>query len=129
MIRRLPIFTLPHNFFYFQFYSNIQFDSKFISSFNFVRKIGFFFYCSQHRRDHANARIPRSSSIDSMVEAVWSETSRPSLTLSPPPQASQPTPQYLQINYGNTGSISRRESLLSPSAGRRAKQQRYIAGK
>lgn len=82
------------------------------------------------RRDHANARIPRSSSIDSMVEAVWSETPRPSLTLSPPPQTtSQPTPQYLQINYGNTGSISRRESLLSPSAGRRAKQQRYIAGK
>lgn len=65
-----------------------------------------------------------------MVEAVWSETPRPSLTLSPPPQTtSQPTPQYLQINYGNTGSISRRESLLSPSAGRRAKQQRYIAGK
>lgn len=83
------------------------------------------------RRDNANTRIPRSSSIDSMVEAVWSETStpRPSLTLSPPPQTSQPTPQYLQINYGNTGSISRRESLLSPSAGRRAKQQRYIAGK
>ncbi|XP_055322318.1 uncharacterized protein LOC129578170 isoform X3 [Sitodiplosis mosellana] len=84
---------------------------------------------SWERRDNANARIPRSSSIDSMVEAVWSETStpRPSLTLSPPPQTSQPTPQYLQINYGNTGSISRRESLLSPSAGRRAKQQRYVA--
>lgn len=71
-----------------------------------------------------------------MVEAVWSESPRPSLTLSPPPQSAgqqqqqhQPTPQYLQINYGNTGSISRRESLLSPSANRRAKQQRCIAGK
>lgn len=67
-----------------------------------------------------------------MVEAVWSETSRPSLSLpqknatTAPPTA---TPQYLQINYGNTGSISRRESLLSPSAGRRAKQARGIAGK
>lgn len=69
-----------------------------------------------------------------MVEAVWSESTRPSLTLSPPPQSGeqqkhQSTPQYLQINYGNTGSISRRESLLSPSANRRAKQQRCIAGK
>lgn len=63
-----------------------------------------------------------------MVEAVWSETTQPSLTLSPPPQTTI-TPQYLQINYGNTGSISRRESLLSPSAGRRAKHQRGIAGK
>lgn len=65
-----------------------------------------------------------------MVEAVWSETPRTSLTLSSPTQTTpHPTPQYLQINYGNTGSISRRESLLSPSAGRRAKQQRCIAGK
>lgn len=72
-----------------------------------------------------------------MVEAVWSETPR-TLTLPPPPQTNSSTascsttaqtPQYLHINYGNTGSISRRESLLSPSAGRRAKQNRGIAGK
>lgn len=95
--------------------------------------------CSKFfRRDHANSRIPRSSSIDSMVEAVWSETPRTSLTLSPPPQTQSTTasgsttaqtPQYLHINYGNTGSISRRESLLSPSTGRRTKQNRGIAGK
>lgn len=46
-----------------------------------------------------------------------------------PPPPPQQTPQYLQINYGNTGTISRRESLLSPSAGRREKQLRCIVGK
>lgn len=91
-----------------------------------------------NRRD-TNGRIPRSSSIDSMVEAVWNETPRSSLTPATLPvpqpyqqQQQQPpatTPQYLQINYGNTGSNSRRESLLSPSAGRRNKQNRSIAGK
>lgn len=85
------------------------------------------------RRDNAN-RIPRSSSIDSMVEAVWCAAPRTSLQFPSPTQLTtqphqQHTPQYLQINYGNTGTISRRESLLSPSAGRREKQLRCIAGK
>lgn len=68
----------------------------------------------------------RSSSIDSMVEAVWSEaTPRPSLTVTSPQST-----QLLQINYGNnTLSVSRRESLLSPSVGRRTKQHRGLAGK
>lgn len=80
-------------------------------------------------RDNGN-RIPRSSSIDSMVETVWSVAPRISLPLASPMQtASYQTQQYLQINYGNTGTISRRESLLSPSAGRREKQQRLIASK
>lgn len=74
-----------------------------------------------------------------MVEAVWNDSSV-KLLLPPAPAVQQqtlqttvqqPTPQYLQINYGNTGtgSTSRRESLLSPSAGRRAKQQKNIASK
>lgn len=69
-----------------------------------------------------------------MVEAVWCTTPRISLPLASPAQVTiqpyqQPTPQYLQINYGNTGTISRRESLLSPSAGRREKQLRCVTGK
>lgn len=75
-----------------------------------------------------------------MVEAVWNESSvklllPPAQTVHQPSiqtTVQQPTPQYLQINYGNTGSTgstSRRESLLSPSAGRRAKQQKNIASK
>lgn len=64
-----------------------------------------------------------------MVDAVWSEsTPQPSLHLTPQPQTTI-TPQYLQISYGNAGSAnSRRESLLSPSANRRTKVQRGIAG-
>lgn len=91
-------------------------------------------------RDHANSRIPRSASIDSMVEAVWSVSPRPSLTVSPPhlvvPCGGSTTPsqsqqqhrasQQLTINYE---SVSRRESLLSPSTGRRAKQNRGISCK
>lgn len=84
--------------------------------------------------------MPRSSSIDSMVEAVWNESSAklllPSASTVQQPTIQttiqQTTPQYLQINYGNTGntgSTSRRESILSPSAGRRAKQQKNIASK
>lgn len=104
--------------------------------FVFVVKFFFFFYChcdiviaAPTRRRDTNGRIPRSSSIDSMVDAVWNETPRTSLTTPtlPVPQPTT-TPQYLQINYGNTGSNSRRESLLSPSAGRRSKQHRSIAG-
>lgn len=64
-----------------------------------------------------------------MVDAVWSEsTPQPSLHLMPQPQTTI-TPQYLQISYGNAGTASnRRESLLSPSANRRTKVQRGIAG-
>lgn len=114
---------------YCYFWCTIGLCSSFFTLFHFMwmlRSAAF----PTYRRDHANARLPRSSSIDSMVDAVWSETPRPSLTLSPPAQTTtQQTPQYLQISYGNTGSISRRESLLSPSTNRRAKQQRYLAGK
>lgn len=98
------------------------------------------------RRDQANSRIPRSASIDSMVEAVWSVSPRPSLTVSPPhlvvpgtgtttftgsqltsqQQQQHRLSQQLQINYE---SISRRESLLSPSSGRRTKQNRGITCK
>lgn len=63
-----------------------------------------------------------------MVDAVWNETAQqPSVELSPQPQTTI-TPQYLQISYGNAGSTNRRESLLSPSANRRTKVQRGIAG-
>lgn len=87
-----------------------------------------FISSKRNRRDQANNRLPHSSSIDSMVEAVWSEPSQSSLTLSSKPEATI-TSQYLQISYGNAGSVSRRESLLSPSANRRTKLQRGIASK
>ena len=70
------------------------------------------------RRDQNNSRLPRSVSIDSIVETVWNTSPRPSLTV-PPPQ------NQLQINYGCQTEI-RRESLLSPSTSRRAKQNRGI---
>ena len=38
-------------------------------------------------------------------------------------------PSQLSINYGNFGGSFRRESLLSPSANRRTKQNRGIVGK
>ncbi|GAB0088268.1 hypothetical protein DMENIID0001_026620 [Sergentomyia squamirostris] len=86
---------------------------------------------SWERRDQNN-RLPRSASIDSMVEAVWSESPRTSLTPSTAPMpmvtAPQPSPKLLQVNYAETP--SRRESLLSPSTGRRSsKAFRGISGK
>lgn len=80
------------------------------------------------RRDGANSRLPRSSSIDSMVEAVWNDASP-----SPSPRPSLCVPQtssnLLQPDYGVSQPPSRRESLLSPSAGRRSKQNRGMTGK
>lgn len=57
-----------------------------------------------------------------MVETVWSESSRPSLTVYPP-ESHLHNFETLAIN---TESSSRRESLLSPSSGRRTKQHRGI---
>lgn len=62
-----------------------------------------------------------------MVEAVWNDASpspRPSLCV---PQTS--SNYLLQPDYGVSQPPSRRESLLSPSAGRRAKQNRGMTGK
>lgn len=65
-----------------------------------------------------------------MVEAVWNDS--PSLTVSPPEKSTSNNnnnnynqPHQLQINYGSQPDY-RRESLLSPSTGRRTKQNRSI---
>lgn len=79
------------------------------------------FLLLNYRRDQGNSRLPRSSSIDSMVEAVWSDSPRLSLAV---PQYSQNTQL---VPPTNSGSNSRRESL-SPSASRRSKQNRGITG-
>lgn len=114
-------------------------------------------------RDHANNRIPRSSSIDSMVEAVWNASPRSSLTVPNAVTPSQPHIVYttgpdvcscdigvnpttvtlttsfnqhqqqrsnqhcLQINYDT--SVSRRESVLSPTNSRRSKMHQATACK
>ena len=67
-----------------------------------------------------------------MVEAVWSESARPSLTV--PQSQDMYTFQYQQqqSQFPVNNSItqpSRRESLLSPGAGRRTKQHRGMTGK
>lgn len=77
------------------------------------------------RENAANNRLPRSASIDSMVEAVWSESSRPSLTVYPPESTSAYAQNFQTLTISNESS-SRRESLLSPSSGRRTKQHRGI---
>lgn len=82
-----------------------------------------FFY---RRENAANNRLPRSASIDSMVEAVWSESSRPSLTVYPPESTSSTYAQNFQTLTISNENSSRRESLLSPSSGRRTKQHRGI---
>ncbi|XP_065084447.1 ankyrin repeat and fibronectin type-III domain-containing protein 1 isoform X3 [Ochlerotatus camptorhynchus] len=84
---------------------------------------------SWERRDKDSKRIPRSSSIDSMVDAVWSEfpSSAPgSARNSVSNQSSQSTsnvPSSLNIFL----SSNRRESMLSPSSNRRSKHQRGIS--
>lgn len=93
---------------------------------------------SWERRDPANSRLMRSSSIDSMVEAVWNETPRLSLnesnndsnlTNSSNQEFKFPhTPQSFCKSSNLLGTSIRRESLLSPSAGRRTKQYRGING-
>lgn len=109
---------------------------------------------SLSRDQTGNTRIPRSASIDSMVEAVWNTSPRASITVDPPSELAVPsfpnsgggcstTPgqscsepssatigsqqrasQQLHINCAEM--VIRRESLLSPSAGRRSKQHRSI---
>lgn len=114
------------------------------------------FFCLMFtcRRDPTNSRLPRSSSIDSMVEAVWNESTRPSII--EPDDVSSTSSTHSEFQFTSLGSISggngsggggggsgssskatlsllgptiRRESLLSPSAGRRTKQFRGINGK
>uniref|UniRef100_A0A182KBY9 Uncharacterized protein n=1 Tax=Anopheles christyi TaxID=43041 RepID=A0A182KBY9_9DIPT len=78
---------------------------------------------SWERRDKSNKPIPRSSSIDSMVDAVWSEFP-PSVPGSARNSVSTQIPSNLTIFLGS----NRRESMLSPSSNRRSKQQRGISG-
>ncbi|XP_041761847.1 uncharacterized protein LOC121588212 isoform X1 [Anopheles merus] len=77
---------------------------------------------SWERRDKTNKPIPRSSSIDSMVDAVWSEFP-PSVPGSARNSVSTQIPSNLNIFLGS----NRRESMLSPSSNRRSKQQRGIS--
>ncbi|XP_021711871.1 uncharacterized protein LOC5576140 [Aedes aegypti] len=88
---------------------------------------------SWERRDKDSKRIPRSSSIDSMVDAVWSEfpssgpgSARNSVSnQSAQSQSTSNVPSSLNIFL----SSNRRESMLSPSSNRRSKHQRGISGK
>ncbi|EAT35188.1 AAEL012626-PA, partial [Aedes aegypti] len=86
---------------------------------------------SWERRDKDSKRIPRSSSIDSMVDAVWSEfpssgpgSARNSVSnQSAQSQSTSNVPSSLNIFL----SSNRRESMLSPSSNRRSKHQRGIS--
>nr|XP_029723303.1 uncharacterized protein LOC109400223 isoform X2 [Aedes albopictus] len=86
---------------------------------------------SWERRDKDSKRIPRSSSIDSMVDAVWSEfpssgpgSARNSVSnQSAQSQSTSNVPSSLNIFL----SSNRRESMLSPSSNRRSKYQRGIS--
>lgn len=72
------------------------------------------------RRDPLNSRLPRSSSIDSMVEAVWSET---------PVSPSEPLPVPILSEKRSSLRPDKALALVSPSVGRRAKGQRATNGK
>ncbi|KAK9883278.1 hypothetical protein WA026_001462 [Henosepilachna vigintioctopunctata] len=72
---------------------------------------------SWERRDTLNTRLPRSSSIDSMVEAVWAET----VTVSP---LELPIPPVQEKRMSLRP--DRPLALVSPSVGRRMKGQRGI---
>lgn len=67
----------------------------------------------------SSAYLPRSSSIDSMVDAVWTETMSGSTS---------PT-KRTSITSTGSGGRERPLSLVSPSVGRRMKGQRGINGK
>ncbi|XP_066139820.1 ankyrin repeat and fibronectin type-III domain-containing protein 1 isoform X3 [Euwallacea fornicatus] len=71
---------------------------------------------SWERRDPLNNRLPRSSSIDSMVEAVWSET----------PISPSESPISITITSDKRTSLrpDKALGLMSPSVGRRVKGQR-----
>ncbi|KAG5885219.1 hypothetical protein JTB14_002647 [Gonioctena quinquepunctata] len=64
------------------------------------------------RRDTINSRLPRSASIDSMVEAVWAESSE--------------SPEQLIPEKRPSLRPDRPLALVSPSVGRRMKGQRGI---
>ncbi|XP_050299390.1 uncharacterized protein LOC126738206 isoform X2 [Anthonomus grandis grandis] len=70
---------------------------------------------SWERRDPLNNRLPRSSSIDSMVEAVWSE-----MPISP--SESLPIPAITEKR--SSLRPDKALALVSPSVGRRVKGQR-----
>lgn len=75
---------------------------------------------SWERRDPFNNRLPRSSSIDSMVEAVWSET---------PVSPSEPSSISLTSEKRTSLRPDKALGLVSPSVGRRAKGQRATNGR
>ena len=80
----------------------------FPSVLNFIVQKNFLYHCSHFLRHQE--KLPRSSSIDSMVDVVWNiETDSNLVTL----------PKLLMVQETS----SRRESLLSP---RRTKQSRGI---
>lgn len=69
-----------------------------------------------YRRDTVNNRLPRSASIDSMVDTVWAETSE--------------TVEPLVVPEKRLSVRSERAlGLVSPSVGRRMKGQRGVNGK
>ncbi|XP_018321711.1 uncharacterized protein LOC108734587 isoform X2 [Agrilus planipennis] len=68
---------------------------------------------SWERRDQTDSRIPRSSSIDSMVETVWTEDSLTAIPCIEKRPSLRP---------------ERTLALVSPSVGRRMKNQRSLNG-
>lgn len=66
-------------------------------------------------RKMSNVRLPRSSSIDSMVETVWADGINEATT--PPPMEKKPSLRP-----------ERPLTLVSPTVGRRMKGQRGING-
>ncbi|XP_055525349.1 uncharacterized protein LOC129718521 isoform X4 [Wyeomyia smithii] len=84
---------------------------------------------SWERRDKGCKPIPRSSSIDSMVDAVWNEfpsTGAEGGRNSVSNQSSQSTTNVAS-SLNVFLSSNRRESVLSPSSNRRSKHQRGIS--
>ncbi|XP_055585347.1 uncharacterized protein LOC129738182 [Uranotaenia lowii] len=86
---------------------------------------------SWERRDPGSKPMPRSSSIDSMVDAVWSEfpASAPGSARNSVSNQSSQSTTNVPSNLNIFLSSNRRESMLSPSSNRRSKQQRGISGK
>ncbi|XP_055902102.1 uncharacterized protein LOC129938513 isoform X2 [Eupeodes corollae] len=94
---------------------------------------------SWERRDTLTGKIPRSASIDSVADAVWCDSPRPSLTVPRHfPFQHRPSSSSLISNISTGSGIqhpsqlnvdlgsNRRESVLSPSSTRRNKLTRII---
>ncbi|XP_055848804.1 uncharacterized protein LOC129913874 isoform X7 [Episyrphus balteatus] len=94
---------------------------------------------SWERRDTLTGKIPRSASIDSVADAVWCDSPRPSLTVPRHfPFQHRPSSSSLLSNISTGSGIqhpsqlnvdlgsNRRESVLSPSSTRRNKLTRII---